>query len=113
MTNEVVKLLSEAQELIRDPKNWCQGPFALDAEGVSVSPGSSSACCFCADGAMERVLSDQLDFSTYNKARRVLTDAAFDMGVLGVVFLNETTDHPTVMKMFDLAIELAAQEGAA
>ena len=41
------------KELLNKPSSWCQGPFAKDAEGNSVSVYSEKAVCFCLQGALD------------------------------------------------------------
>lgn len=46
---------SSVRELLANPARWTQGPFARDASGTAVSPGTDEACSFCLVGAVYRV----------------------------------------------------------
>ncbi len=109
---EAAALLRKAQALINTPEKWCQGVGALDPFGRAVLPDSPTAISFCSAGALSVV--DVMDLDT--EAFTALRAAAEKMGFHAtedecpVVNLNDTTDHPTVMAMFDLAIRLAREE---
>ena len=98
--------LREAKALIANPEHWCQGYVALDADGkpCSVKIGGP-AVKRCAFGAVWTLC----DFHSSGE-EDFLDDAARQMGVDGHfpgIDLNNTRKHADVMKMFDLAIELA------
>lgn len=101
MSNSVFELLSKAQDLIRDPKNWTQGKFARNAEGGYVHVHSEQAVCFCSLGAIERLTVD--DWELYTQARGLLWEVREE----GPVNINDLQDHAAVMAMFDDAKELA------
>ncbi len=105
--DEILRVLSAAQERIRDPKNWCQGGL-YDAGPV------------CARGAIMVALgmSTKLSYtnscfpgwtSQYHKVDDYLYRTARQLGHRGTVAVN-TTDHLTVMAMFDRAQELRRAE---
>lgn len=54
-TLSTLAVLKAARELISTPERWVQGPFAVDRQGLSVSPLSPDACAFCAIGATWRI----------------------------------------------------------
>ncbi len=96
--DEILQLLDEAQERIRNPENWCQEAlFQTTRDGTRQ---------WCARGAVKSEL-------WYQGVDALLSRAAVEMGHIGtrglhhaVVALNNTTDHSTVMAMFDLAREM-------
>jgi hypothetical protein len=96
--NPVVEQLKAARELISDPEHWCRGAYARRKNGSECNSWSKSAHSFCALGA----------FRGYgDNAWRTLNLAAKNMGFLSAHHLNDSTDHATVMEMFDRAIEHA------
>ena len=101
--NEAQKQLSEAKTLISDSANWCQHANARSNTGQEVDVESESATKWCAFGALLR---------THCRGSCVLyLDQAAEELCCGKGFVktNDTTDHPTVMRMFDRAIELAGE----
>ncbi len=101
--DETLRVLRAAQELIRDPENWCQGNGALNASGNLVVWGSPHAVQFCTYGAVRA--------SGSNRAAIDLLDrTAKEQDIGSCIDLNDSTDHPTVMAMFDRAQELRRAE---
>lgn len=56
MTAPVSQVLSEAADLLEKPGAWGHSLFSVDAEGDPVMPFSDEAVCFCAVGAVAKVL---------------------------------------------------------
>lgn len=100
--------LREARALIEDPAHWCKNINAANIDGHECQVLSTSAVKFCAEGARWRVLGHwRREFAAY-----ALIKAAQDLGYKDVIDLNDDSNHATVMKMFDCAIELASAEKA-
>ena len=102
--NETVRILRAAKARIENPENWCQMALALTRECKRVRADDKNAVQWCAVGtlvAMPNAL--QREFT-------LLSKAAKECGFPTIATLNNETDHPTVMRMFDRAIELAQQE---
>jgi len=95
------KILQEARALIENPDHWCQGHLSKHTNGKMQR---------CALGALQ-------DSSYFNgtmkgllTARSFLYDAVQILSPGdGISLLNDTTNHETVLKMFDLAIDHAKQ----
>lgn len=49
-----LKILRDARELLAKPNGWIQGSFARNKYGVATLIESSTACSFCAWGAVRR-----------------------------------------------------------
>lgn len=99
------QILREAKALIRLKKNWCQGNSGRDSSGNAISNLDPRAVAFCAFGAVERVAgSDHFD-----EPEAYMERAAKTLGHNGL-YINDQTDHKTVMKMFDLAIKYAEED---
>lgn len=106
-----LEILRAARALIAQPGRWCQGHMALTASGYSVMPEHEDACKFCTFGAIRRVVVgptvmarravDELSV----EARRMLGAASY------AVHLNDTTDLPTVLAMFDATIARLEGQG--
>ena len=43
------------RDLLEDPKRWCKGSFARDAQGEGVSIYNNMACSWCLVGALEKI----------------------------------------------------------
>ena len=52
--NWAYKVLSAAQNLIRDPAHWTKGAYARNELGDRVGPHDPSAVCWCFAGAVIR-----------------------------------------------------------
>lgn len=111
----VLKILDEAQNLIRDPKHWTQGRYAATKEGYDAIATSEEASCWCARGAILRSNSTvpRPDFKSYWRLQDLLDDRctslAIKQGFSGITGLNDSTDHKTVMEYFD-AVRADIQE---
>lgn len=115
----VKELLIAARAVIENPANWCQGNYALDAQPHSVEPNDLNAVRFCALGALKRVsptpgwLYREDSEGAVDEAHRILVEAAQELYYVDVVDLNDTapdigeSQHPVVLKMYDLAISVA------
>ncbi len=98
-----LEILSNAQNLIRDPRNWAKHTYSKDMLGMSVEPTSPDACRWCSIGAVLKVLDLPSDTSRH---------PTFDLlekanGNWAVPDFNDTSTHEEVMEMFDKAKELA------
>ena len=106
---EAAALLRKAKALIDTPEKWCQGSEAADKNGRLVRASSSEALGRCSLGALiASGVNDESDpiVMKLNIAAVMLGFDATD-NEYAAANLNDTTDHPTVMRMFDLAIRLA------
>ncbi len=90
--DEILRVLHTAQERIRDPENWCQYSYGLNS-----SPN-------CAVGAL------LMTPRSTPEALGLLNTASKQIGYDGASILNDRTNHPTVMAMFDCAIKLRLAE---
>lgn len=108
---EAVRVLKAAKALISDPKRWCR--FVLRDRSR-----------FCAEGAVFKVcgyemrdgckFTDQsVSEASHEPAALFLVRAARMNGALYPFIINDTRKHEDVMRMFDLAIELAWQDALA
>lgn len=97
---DLVAALRACRARIENPERWIQGR-AEDSEG---------RCC--AIGTAAVTLDAHGHYRLADDVRRALDRAAFDMGFgrgmagkRAAAVLNDTTDHATVLRMFDVAIE--------
>lgn len=100
------EVLTKAQDLIRDPKHWTKGSFAINKNGNRVDPSSDKAFCFCMVGAIYRTGSDR---NKESEAINVLSTQTTGGAIL-VFNDSPTTSHEEVMSAFDRAREMALQE---
>ncbi|MBO9108771.1 hypothetical protein J5288_08650 [Agrobacterium sp. S2/73] len=115
---DTVHILKEARALIADEKNWIQGYYSSDEEGVYVRPHEPEATCFCSVGAMHKVMDLPLHESIPEPvgilfaADEKLRDN-FDGSFEGVIVnFNDENSHAEVLALFDRAIA-RAESGAA
>jgi hypothetical protein len=97
-------ILALAQERIRNSDHWCQGSAAQDETGRPAD--LKYGVRFCSIGALCTVVMD----AALDLAIEYLDMAAMHIRSTGTVRLNDGTDHATVMRMFDEAIEIAASK---
>src|SRR6266853_5063736 len=97
-------ILIAARELIEKPEAWCK--FELARMGsVPVWSGSEDATCFCALGAIVRLLGS----ATYGSPVEDALDSAVPGGFACASDFNDapTTTHADVLALYDRAIEAA------
>lgn len=99
-------ILEAAWLLIDDSSRWTQSASARDQQGAKVSPDDSEACCWCAIGAVEKVIADrQADETLLCDIVQQLCDSA--KAVYGTQFLNvinDRRDHEAIRRIYDHAI---------
>lgn len=83
--------LRRAKALIDAPKKWCQVHYKIGTRK-------------CTYGALNLACKKSRDFLV---EENFLFAAAQELGFRNPTNLNDESDHATVMKMFDRAIELA------
>jgi hypothetical protein len=98
---DTYEVLTNAQNLIRDPARWTKGQYAKDADGWVTDACHPDAHCWCSLGALDRCTPDE---ETYMRARQYLGLA---VKFKGVTTFNDSGTHADVMAMFDRARELA------
>lgn len=108
-SNPVLELLTKAQDLIRDPKNWTQGTYARTKDGTAIQSLDGRAVCFCSLGAINRA-STRISSNTTVTAKHILSRAARELTGenRGAAYFNDNETHKKVMAMWDRAKELAA-----
>jgi hypothetical protein len=52
----IKEILTEARTIIADMEHWTQHTLAADSCGLSRSPDDPCATCWCADGALQKVI---------------------------------------------------------
>lgn len=105
------EVLTEARKLIEDPNNWTQGQFARGQDGYWLPPKSADAVCFCAVGAVERVvtghcflgLSAIVALGLQTGAENALKGHSM-FARYAVVKFNDRNNHDAVLALFDRAI---------
>ena len=101
---ETAALLRKAKALINTPEKWCRDQWAKNCWGDPCPYDGPQAVRRCADGAL-------MAAGAQMAGNQFLIAAAREMGFGDQVHLNDNTDHPTVMAMFDLAERMAREEG--
>jgi hypothetical protein len=116
-----LETLRHARFLLSSPENWTQGAYARNANHRSIGAHQTEEIrCMCSAGAL-RVAHNALqnqNSDAYVKAAGYLVKAIVKLNELEkwpkypvhIPDFNDTTNHPMVIKMFDLAIEMAAAD---
>jgi hypothetical protein len=107
--SNIARVLANAKTLIQDPKNWCQKAYARDADGHATMATGPDACQWCSLGATMKALEGDDLRKTIGTEYiwHILDRAAPQFKYNSADFVNDRTDHPTVMAMFDRAIDIA------
>ena len=127
------QVLGYAKALIQTEETWCQGSFAMRADGQPTTCNDELATQFCATGAIHKICYENLpgwhnDIISYSPVRlnleaymdecmaqaaeevieshRITAEMTGDKDLLPE-YVNDNLDHENVMKMFDRAIEIA------
>lgn len=100
------EILIAAKAKIQDPERWCRWWYARDENDLRVHHDDKEAVKWCSIGSLDSI--------TYQntKAKGFLATAAKEIAPRAghpIVRINDYRGHPTVMKMFDRAIELAKE----
>jgi hypothetical protein len=101
--NSVTEVLRSARELITDRKNWTQGHFVRVRE--------DGGECFCAEGAIDRVLylaDVETNWREFYRPLRTVIGSPYH----SIVLWNDQDGrtHEEVLAAFDKAIELTESE---
>lgn len=96
--DEILRVLRAAQERIRKPENWWQGNYSNGSEKHWDDIGATA---WCAEGTFRMEGGDP-----HGEAWDYVVSAAGEINDSRPCDLNDYTNHPTVMAMYDLAQEL-------
>lgn len=105
----VLDALVAARAVIEDPANWTRGTLARTKNGVPTLATDPNACCFCAYGAVAKVLGQQ-DGNLYKDTMNALNisgQRCFRTDYVASI-VNDTLGHEAVLKVYDDAIGLAS-----
>lgn len=113
-TEETLRILTEARELIATPGGWCRLAYARDAKDYPCSTLDAEAASFCAVGAIARVLGVGLDETRFADDYEAFTDspaytalchaAATNSGVCLEIFNNSQRGPDHVLSAYDRAL---------
>ena len=112
MYKKVIRMLDEAQKILKDENKWCKGSLALDQYGNEVGPATAKAVAWSVHGVMRRI-----DFPIKNKylgkvrilALELLHQVAREKHK-NIDDLNDFNDHGRIVRVFDEAILLAVEK---
>lgn len=96
--------LIAARELISDPKRWTCEQYARDKTGYPVNGNDDHAVCWCADGALGKVMN--LPDGRYQPFQ-LLDSACRSLFQTSIHNTNDNLGHEAILKAFDLAIQNA------
>lgn len=99
--------LAKAMELIKNPKDWCQGMSGQDVAGFMIAPWAPTCVRRCALGSVSAA-SQGLEDPVHEMACDALEEAACRQhDGAGVVTINDSIyhRHADVLALFPLAIE--------
>jgi hypothetical protein len=102
---DTVEILEKARELISDESRWTRGWFAKTADGYRCNPLSLGAECFCALGALSKVMGTNYGELTGKTAtERLRSSLPSGCNITG---FNDSATHAEVLDLFDRAIAAA------
>jgi hypothetical protein len=110
MENPIKRILEEALALFGpNGENWTKGSYAKNRHGLRVNVDSTTACKFCAMGAIMRV--NPKPFGHLSDASAQLQKALTKLHKRTDNFLIEYNDHKTttfndIQKVYQTAIEM-------
>ena len=116
MAKPIVTLIIErARALIDNQATWCQGTFALRADGRRCEAHEAGAVRFCAYGALQRVAFDvtgkrALAEEFAQRAAMAITGRTSAHARALIIQANDSQGREAVLALFDL--HLAAPEGS-
>lgn len=98
--------LRAARKLLTARSRWTKGYYARNLQGEITEPNSRDAVCFCSLGAMRKVSGSQhsLALSFLYKAVEKIDGPCATVASYND---NDKTAHADVLKLFDVAIEIA------
>lgn len=99
-----VEILEFSRDLIKN--GWTSGNFAENREGFEVDPMSTSACSFCAAGAMSRAIHVLKPSPENSQLAHEALQTSLSSDFYGVIHFNDSqqSEEP-VIDLFDRAIE--------
>lgn len=114
MKRTAADVLKEARELLKDEDNWIDEVFARDDGGDEVDPDCSSACQWCAFGAIKAVSHGNLEDEAVIILANAMSAQSFVSGTAAGGFVSRINDaskttHADLLGWFDRAIAAAAQ----
>src|SRR5262245_41227824 len=92
-TMKISEILREAQERIRDPKNWTTGTFARNSNGSPLLASQlHRGMSWCALGSL------RLTCERFSKTEYILASTFLGNGVPDI---NDRDGHQAIMKLYD------------
>jgi hypothetical protein len=112
MPRKTSEILRQARARIADPSKWCQGDYAVDANGEGTFYEGHTACRWCAKGSLYLEMC-KLDLMGKQRSPCSLLEAV-SQHLYGkyVTTINDDIGHETVMQLYDAAIAAAEKEEA-
>jgi hypothetical protein len=111
--------LIRVRTLLADPSHWTRGYYAKDKDQYDVSPYSSTATCWCLEGAFLKVVgpsvwarteSDNSAYTIISNLCREKIPSDTNTNRNPVAYFNDAAErtHAEVLELLDLAIEKAS-----
>jgi len=106
------EILIATKVLLENEEHWCQGHFALDAEGNNVAPAEDCACKFDLMGAFYRICYAirKEDRTEPAKALHALAKASRVLYKGSLITVNDAAGHVAVLAVLNAAIAAAVTE---
>lgn len=98
-------VLKKIRNLIKSPKNWCQGPVAKDAFNAPIRPWNTDACQWCLFGAVLKIDGTDDDVYMDNIVVHRLNKALPKSFNGNYIDYNENRSHRSVIRLLDKAIK--------
>lgn len=99
-------ILEKAWDVIDDRGHWTQSASARNDCGKKIAPEHQDACCWCAVGAVEKVVADLNadDALLFAVIERLCDSTKTLFGTRSINFINDRQDHEAIRRIFANAI---------
>ena len=96
-----------AKSKIDSENKWCQGSCAINVKGFTVLAIDSSACRFCAAGAIISGIDEKCEKLSHELLEEIIKK---DSNHANLVEFNDSSTHKQVMELWDKAIAKALEQ---
>lgn len=107
-SNRSLNILTEARHLITEFKHWTQFANSRDAAGDSCSPWDNRAVCWCALGAITKIVADHPEGQILDERWSILQEAGIASHITSI---NDSDGHSAILTLFDKGIATLKKKG--
>jgi hypothetical protein len=103
MKDTVAAHLERMIKLLENPERWTQKYLARNSNLFPVESNDKDAVCWCQYGAMIKTKGFCADIIMHD-VHTLLNSVAESLGFCDATYLNDRSDHATVMHMLEIAL---------